>query len=102
MSIYDIITNRIVEEIEKNDESLKLKKGCKQHMVVFYSTIKDKLSESDNEEEQKKKGFLKYYKVFAIKDVEGLEPRRKIICNNHNTIEEAESLINSYLHRENF
>ena len=153
MSIYDIITNRIVEEIERNNvlpwekewgcnsipvntvsqkpyrgvnllllpqtpsnefiswcqlsdlrennENLKLKKGCKQHMVVFYSTIKDKLSVADKEEEQKEKGFLKYYKVFAIEDVEGLESRRKIICNNHNPIEEAESLINSYLHREN-
>lgn len=147
MSIYEIITNRIVEEIEKNnilpwqkewscklpmnycsqrqyrginllllpqtasnqfitwsqlsalrkkDGSLKLKKGCIQHIVIFFNTFEDK-PEEDGQIEHK--GYLKYYKVFAIEDVENLKPMRVNNINN-NPHEDTESLINSYLSKE--
>lgn len=148
MNIYEIITSRIIEEIEKNnilpwqkewrgllpvnhctqkhyrginllllpetssnefvtwsqlcdlrkkDESLKLKKGCKQHLVVFFNTYDDKLDDETTE----KRGYLKYYKVFAIEDVENLSPKRVLPNKNNNPHEEAEKLINTYLSKEN-
>ncbi len=148
MNIYDVITERIVEEIEKNnilpwqkewngllpvnhfterfyrgvnllllpqtesnefvtwaqlcnlqkkDDSLKLKKGCKSHIVVFFNTFEDKLDDETTE----RKGYLKYYKVFAIEDVENLAPKRVVSHNNNSPHEDAEKLISSYLLREN-
>jgi antirestriction protein ArdC len=148
MNIYEIITSRIIEEIEKNnvlpwqkewkglfpvnhstqkpyrginllllpqtesnefitwsqlcdlrkkDESLKLKKGSKQHLVVFFNTYEDKL----DEEKIEKKGYLKYYKLFAIEDVENLAPKRVLPNKNNNPHEDAETLIDAYLSKEN-
>lgn len=148
MNIYEIVTSRIIEEIEKNnilpwqkewrgllpvnhctqkhyrginllllpetssnefvtwsqlcdlrkkDESLKFKKGCKQHLVVFFSTYEDK----HDDEPTEKKGYLKYYKVFAIEDVENLAPKRVLPNKNNNPHEDAETLIDAYLSKEN-
>ncbi len=92
-------------DLQKHSPELKLKKGAKSHMVVYFS-FKDSKKETVNtdgqiEEKQVQIPFLRYYRVFSIGDVEGgLQPRRKIVNYEHNPIEEAERVCEDYINRE--
>lgn len=71
-----------------------VKKGAKSHMVTFW-----KLIEVKNEEEEgvvETIPYLRYYRVFNIKDCEGIESRRKVETFDHDPIEEAEKIIEGY------
>lgn len=71
-----------------------VKKGAKSHMVTFW-----KLIEVKNEDEEgvvETIPFLRYYRVFNIKDCEGIESRRKVETFDHDPIEEAEKIIEGY------
>lgn len=76
----------------------KIKKGAKSEIVVFWSFVKKKLNENDDEEEELKIPLLKYYRVFHISDVEGVEPL-KIPEYIHQPIEKADEVIQSYIER---
>jgi len=66
-----------------------VRKGSKTKMVVFYSPFEKEV------DGQKEKLFvLRYYNVFHLDDVEGIETKLEV--KEHNTIEEAESIINNY------
>ena len=72
----------------------RVKKGAKSHMVTFW-----KLIEVKNEDEEgvvETIPFLRYYRVFNIKDCEGLESKRKVETFDHDPIEEAEKIIEGY------
>ena len=92
-------------DLQKHRPELKLKKGSKSHMVVYFS-FKDSKKEIINadgqvEEKQVQIPFLRYYRVFSIRDIEGdLQPRRKMVHYDHNPVEEAEKVCNDYINRE--
>ena len=66
-----------------------VKKGSKTKMVVFYSPFEKEV------DGQKEKLFvLRYYNVFHLDDVEGIETKLEV--KEHNIIEEAENIINNY------
>lgn len=125
----EYITFNQIQEIRKKNPEVKLKKGCKKHMVVFWSfpnnkkTVKEeKISEIteeiedieeivdeedikvtevtpvtpvNNSKKNKKKPIFRYYWVYNINDVEGLESKFKF-NNEHNPIDDAEKIINNY------
>ena len=66
-----------------------VKKGAKGRMVVFYSPFEKEVDGS-----KEKMFVLRYYNVFSLNDVEGLESKLEI--KEHNTIEEAENVLNNY------
>lgn len=71
-----------------------VKKGAKSHMVTFW-----KLIEVKNEDEEgvvETIPFLRYYRVFNIKDCEGIESRRKVETFDHDPIERAEKIKEGY------
>jgi len=70
-----------------------IKKGAKSSMIVFYKLQK---YESDNGEE-KNIPLLRYYRVFHLNDVEGIESKLEDVnVNNDNPIAEAEKIIAGY------
>lgn len=78
----------------------KIKKGAKSEMVVFWSFIdKKEKDENGNEKIISKFPMLKYYRVFHISQVEGVEPLKTEIKKNE-TILDAEQIVKTYTDRE--
>ena len=82
----------------------KVRKGAKAGMVVFYKRIvvKDKKVVDGKEQEVEKViPLLKYYNVFHLEDVEGIDtkiiPGQKFVNEG---IEEADAVISAYVERE--
>lgn len=88
----------------------RIRKGEKSEIVVFWKWREPKKEETqeteDNEEDQEPvkiftHPILRYYRVFHISQVEGVEPLpQRIRLYNHDPVEEAGQLVSSYLHRE--
>ena len=70
----------------------KIKKGSKAHMVVFYSPF-----EKEVDGKKEKQFVLRYFNVYHIDDVEGIETKLEV--KEHNTIDEAEMIINNYTNK---
>ena len=91
-------------DIQKHRPELKLRKGSKSHMVVYFSfkeSTKEVITASGQTEQKAVRiPFLRYYKVFSIADVDGLEPRRQQVSFQHDPIEAAEAVIAAYEQRE--
>lgn len=84
----------------------KIKKGAKSEIVVFWkilSVVEEQDSEQDGQEEGTKKvkniPLLKYYNVFHIDDVEGVEPlkEKRFATDEDKT---AQEIMDEYLERE--
>lgn len=77
----------------------KIKKGAKSEIVVFWKIYPVK-EEVDGEEQVKNIPVLKYYNVFHISQVEGVEPLSKEELKPLEPIEEAEKIKEAYKDRE--
>ena len=96
-------------------EGGRIRKGAKSSTIVFWNRKVIETEELDSNGDKIKKviPLLKYYNVFSIEDVEGLEPKHKpapVVIripkyryetseNNPATIPEAEAVVAGYLHR---
>ena len=102
---HEYVTFNQICDLQKQNPDVKLRKGSKAHMVVYFSFMKgekDVVNENGVVEQQVVKiPFLKYYNVFDIEDVEGLSPRRTQTHYEHKPVEEAEALVKNYIDREN-
>ena len=76
----------------------KIKKGAKSEIVVFWK-IFDKEEENNGKVEIKHIPCLRYFNVFHISQVEGVEPLEQNIVE-HEPTEEAETIKNAYAARE--
>lgn len=83
-----------------------IKKGAKSRFVVFYKmleSVKKTTHPTTGEEVEKKEQVpvLRYYNVFHLKDVDGIESKlgEPIQCP-HEPIETAECIVNDYVERE--
>jgi len=73
----------------------KVKKGSKSHQIVFYTVYDKKKGKGKSEDDKDEKTFvLRYYNVFHIQDVEGLES--KYLKFENDPIEEAEKVLKDY------
>lgn len=98
----EYITFKQIKKLQEKNQKIKLKKGSKSEIVVYWSWYKLKkdgevvLDENGNE-----KTYAKpfYYRVFNIKDVEGLESKFSI---NEDKVgnDEIDSRINDYANKE--
>ena len=86
------LTFKQIKELNKKNSDIKLKKGSKSEMVVFWSFV-EKQSE-DNPDEIEKYPILKYYNVFHESNVEGLPIEETEI--EHDPIAEAEEVVKKY------
>lgn len=75
-----------------------VRKGAKSLPVVYWNMIESKTETvtRDGVTEPKKKGFIKYFNVFNIRDVEGIDfviPQPKTVKNQNELIEICESVV---------
>lgn len=77
-----------------------IRKGEKSEMVVFWKIFeKEETNEETGEKEVKKIPMLRYYNVFHISQVEGVEPLVMPFAEVE-PIEEADKIITEYVERE--
>lgn len=77
----------------------KIKKGEKSEIVVFWKILPIEETKEDGTKETVQVYYLKYYNVFHISQVEGVEPL-SIDFKQHEPIENAEQLLINYVTRE--
>ncbi len=78
----------------------KIKKGAKSEFVVFWKMLAVE-EEKDGATITKTIPMLRYYNVFHISQVEGVEPLETVEATHNEPIEEAEKVKNGYSTREN-
>ena len=72
----------------------KIKKGAKTHIVVFYKPLQVTDDETD---EIKDIRLLRYYRVFNLSDVEGIESKQVIKERENYSIENCQKVIDDYI-----
>lgn len=101
----EYITWTQICDLKKHNPEIKLKKGCKKDIVVYFNIKEyDKETTAENGEkvtEKKCVPYLRYYNVYNIKYVEGIESKVQNIRFEHNPIESAERIFNGYTKAEN-
>lgn len=84
------------------DRGAKIKKGCKASPVVFFKWIEDKSKDPDPETGKRDMiPLLRYYNVFHVDDIEGIEPKIKEVEPNPDIKpdEKAEAVKDGYVKR---
>ena len=92
-------------DLKKHNPEVKLKKGCKKDMVVYFN-FRECEKEATNENGEKmitKKNipYLRYYSVYHIKYVEGVESKVQEVKYEHKPIESAKRIFEGYTAAEN-
>ncbi len=80
-----------------------IKKGAKSEIVVFWKMFDTKETDPDTGDENEKMiPILRYYRVFHIEDVEGVDPLEEYKPEEVaiNPIDNAENLFHDYIERE--
>lgn len=77
-----------------------IKKGAKSEIVVFWKIQQIEETQEDGAKEIKTIPLLKYYNVFHISQVEGVESKNILKSIEIKSIEEAENIKNIYRDRE--
>lgn len=78
----------------------KIKKGSKSEIVVFWKMLPIEEETEEGEKVQKVIPLLRYYNVFHISQVEGVDPLPQEELPELEPIEEAEKVLNDYITRE--
>ena len=78
-----------------------VRKGEKSEIVVFWKIQPVEETKEDGTKEVKQIPLLRYYNVFHISQVDGVEPLAKDALNDIEPIEKAESILHDYWTKEN-
>lgn len=78
----------------------KIRKGEKSEVVTFWKIQQIEEINEDGEKTIKQLPLLRYYNVFHISQVDGVEPKEKLEINEHEPIEQAEKIKVDYMERE--
>ena len=85
------------------ERKAKIKKGCKASPVVFFKWIDDKSKDPDENGKYDKIPLLRYYNVFHVDDIEGIDPKVKPEEeepeNDLHPDEKAEAVVDGYIKR---
>lgn len=87
------------------DEGGKLKKGAKGYPIVFWKSYQATVKGDNNVDEEKTIPVLRYYTVFDLEDVEGIEPKYQEDLSELEGLKEpqkckaAEAIVKSYVER---
>ena len=77
-----------------------VRKGAKAEIVVFWKVYPVKKTMENGAEKTEMIPVLKYYNVFHVSQVDGVEPLKKEKLVSHNPIDEAEKIVSAYQDRE--
>lgn len=78
----------------------KIRKGEKSEVVTFWKIQPIEEENEDGEKVIRQIPILKYFNVFHISQVDGVEPKEKLEINEHEPIEQAEKIKTDYMNRE--
>lgn len=78
----------------------KVKKGAKSEIVTFWKVYPIEEEDKDGNKIKKNIPLLRYYQVFWIGDVDGIE-RKEVERVAHDPIKEAEAIVNGYMTSKN-
>lgn len=78
----------------------KIRKGEKSEIVTFWKIQQIEEINEDGEKTIKQLPLLRYYNVFHISQVDGVEPKEQLKISNLESIEKAENIKNEYMNRE--
>ena len=91
-------------DLKKSNPTLKLKKGYKQEMVVFFNFTEYEKEKATPDGsiliEKQKIPFLRYYNVFDSSNVIGLERKLSPQAFEHDLIPQAQEIFDNYVVRE--
>lgn len=73
-----------------------IKRGAKSHIVVFYKPIEITDDETD---EIKQINLLRYYRVFSLSDVEGIDSKQVLKERANFTIDRCQSVVDNYINK---
>ena len=79
----------------------KIQKGAKSEFVVFWKLVPKEDYDSNGERVIRQIPILKYYNVFHISQVDGVEPLPQDELHDIEPIAEVEKILNEYISREN-
>lgn len=74
----------------------KIKKGAKSHIVVFYKQLE---FQDEITDEIITKSLLRYYRVFSLEDVEGIDSKQLIKERENYSIEGCQNIVDNYLNK---
>lgn len=77
-----------------------VRKGAKGEMVVFWKMLQAEEENENGEKVKKTVPMLRYYNVFHISQVDGVQPLERAELNELEPIKEAENVLNDYITRE--
>lgn len=77
----------------------KIKKGAKTHICVFYKPID--IVDSEGNDTGEKSFVLRYYNLFHINDVDGIQSKYLNQTKENYSIEKCQAVIDNYINREN-
>lgn len=77
-----------------------IRKGEKAEQIVFWKLQPIEEENEDGEKVIRQIPILKYFNVFHISQVDGVEPKEDIKVNEHEPIEQAEKIKVDYMNRE--
>lgn len=110
-NIGEYITFNQIKELQKKDSDIKLKRGSKSNMILFWKFVDKKQNNEDDvddlglaneDEETKKVPICRYYNVFHISDVEGLESKIDLGKKyEHENNEDIDKIVNIYMEKNN-
>ena len=90
----EFLTWNQIKELQqtKKQQNVQLRKGSKSHMVIYFKM----LEKEDEDGEITIMPVLRYYRVFSLDDISGLELKRTVATYEHNP-EESETALNDAL-----
>ena len=101
----EYLTFNQFKALQQKNKDIKLRKGSKGEMIVFYKFLEKEEKEVDmfGNEETKKKTFpiLKKYTVFHLSNFENLPSKEEIETYDHLPIDEIDETLTDYYQREN-
>ena len=98
----EFLTWNQIRELQatQKHKNIKLRKGSRSHIVIYFKMVEHKDSNTD---EETIIPVLRYYNVFSLDDMEGIELRRKPSTYEHTSTEaeaKLEEALTKYFSRE--
>lgn len=107
----EYLTFKQIQDLQKSNPKIKLRKGSQSQMVLFWkffdepnNETMENVSEQDSHDKEKAKKpvpICRYYNVFNVADVDGLESKIPLPNHVYNPDLEAEKIIANYVFHNN-
>lgn len=94
----EYITFTQIQKLREKNPDIKLKKGCKTEIVLFWNLLDREVENDNGETILKKFPLLRFYQVYNIQWVEGIESKFERFTHEE-SFEQAEELIQKYIEK---